>query len=190
MQKWERRNLRLRENHGWKAKRGYQIFVLDRGAVRLDLPGEWIATVKTEENSGRTTFTFTDRPAPDDDCRLQVTAIYLPPGIDSSALPLPEMLEETAGGPDEYTVLGRSAAVHEQRRDLELAWVETRFIDPGEHREARSRTYLARRDGVHALITFEYWPEDAGRFLPIFDEITRSLRLAEFIRDPTRGPGG
>lgn len=188
MPEWERQQLRLRQNHGWKTKRGCQIIVVDRGAVRIDVPKSWVMTFETDESSGRTTLVLTDRPSPKDDCRLQVTALYTPPGIDWSDLSLTQLLEHATSGPDENEVLGRSLAVHEQRRDLELVWIETRFIDPGEKREARSRTCLARRDEVHALLTLDYWPEDGRRFLPIWIEIMRSLRLGEYVEDPTRGP--
>jgi hypothetical protein len=187
--KWEKRNLRLSQDHGWKSKRGYQILVIDRGAVRFDFPQDWVMTMETNESSGLTTVKLTDRPEPDDDCRLQVTHMYLPPGIDWSKLPLTEMLEHAMSGPDENEVLGKSLIVHEQRRYLELAWIETRFVEPNENREARSRTSLARRDDVQVLFTLDYWPEDATRVLPVFDEAMRSLRLGEYIEDPTRGPG-
>ena len=188
MPKWEQQNFRLRQNHGWTAKKNYKIIVLDRGAVRLDVPKSWDMTMATDESSGRTTIKLTDKPEPKDDCRLQLTPMYLPPGIDWSALSLTEMLEEAMSGPDEYEVLGRTHVVHEQRRDLELVWSETRFVDPVEKREARSRMCLTRRADVQALLTLDYWPEDARRVLAIWEEILRSLRLAEYVKDPTRGP--
>ncbi len=186
---WNSQSLRLRQNHNWKAKRNYQIIVVDRGAIRFDVPKEWVVSLETDEASGRTTVKVTDRAEPDDDCRLQVTVMYLPPGIDYTELSVTEMLEHAIGGPDEYEVLGRSDTVYEKRRDLEVAWIETRFVDPEEHREARTRSTLVRRADVQALLSFDYWPEDAERFLPVWAETTRSLRLAEYVHDPTRGSG-
>lgn len=189
MARWERRQLRLKQDHGWKAKPNYQIIVVDRGALRLDVPKGWVMEMETDPNTGQTTLDIRDRRTPDDACRLQVTVIYLPPGLDSYELQLSEALEHAMSGPDEYEVLGRSHIIHEQRRDLELAWTETRFIDPGENREARSRTCVTHRADLAALLTFTYWPEDGKRFLPIWEEIRRSLRLGEYVQDPTRGPG-
>lgn len=188
MAEWERETLRLRANHGWKTKPGYQIVVLSRGAVRFDVPKRWVLSMDRDERNGHMTVKLTDRPEPDDDCRLQVTPIYLPPGVEPPDAPLVEMLEAAVSGPSENEELGRSIAIHERRRDLELAWIETRYVDPGEKREARARSCLARRADIHVLMTLDYWPEHRRRFLPIWDEVLRSLRLGEYVQDPTRGP--
>ena len=40
--KWKKDTLKLKQDHLWKAKPGYTIFVADRGAVRFDIPQGWI----------------------------------------------------------------------------------------------------------------------------------------------------
>ena len=60
MDEWKKQTLKLKANHGWRAKPGYQICVIGRGAVRFDFPREWI--MEPDEVS----FKFYDRPHPDD----------------------------------------------------------------------------------------------------------------------------
>jgi len=188
--KWRyEKTQRMKPGHGWKAKPGYQIIVADRGAVRFDVPRTWIFKLETNEKTGLTTMTLHNRPEPDDDCRLQVTHMYLPQGYDWSSVSWPELLEQAVTEPAESEPLGRSPAIHEQRRDLELAWTETRYLDAREHREARSRFCLARRGDIVVLFTLDYWPEHARRFLPVWENIMASLRLGEYIKDPQLGPG-
>ena len=45
MSHWEKRTLQLPENHGWTARDGYNVFVADRGMVRLDFPEGWIVKI-------------------------------------------------------------------------------------------------------------------------------------------------
>ncbi len=183
MPRWDKRELRLRENHGWKAKPGYQIFVADRGAVRFDVPQGWV--VVPAEGAVK----ICDRQPPDDNCAIQLTIFRLPPGIDWSALPLAQMLADvTADDEHDKGVLARSEVVSIVRPDLEIAWRETRFVDEREQREAISRSCIARGGNLQPLITFDFWVDDAPRLYPVWDELLRSLRLGDYVEDPTRGP--
>lgn len=184
MSAWKRKSLRLRKDHSWTGTPGHKVFVADRGAVRFDFPESWVVIPDPES------IKFYNRPQPDDDCRLQFSIVHAPPGVDVSQLPIAQMLEETSRAGEDPDTLGRSAVFHEQRAGLQLAWVETRFIDPGEKREARSRTCVAKgkAPGIIPVITLDYWPEDAKRFLPVWDTVLRTLRLGDYIADPTRGP--
>ena len=129
---------------------------------------------------------FYNRPPPDDDCLLQLTVMYLRPDIDWSGLPLTELVRQAIKD-DFRGIISEGEMVHVRRADLELAWIETRFIDPNEHREACSRTCLARSGNIQPLITLDFWPEDAERFGAVWDEVLRSLRLGDYVKDPTRG---
>ncbi|HLZ69580.1 MAG TPA: hypothetical protein VKV26_06665 [Dehalococcoidia bacterium] len=188
MAEWEKQELRLRKGHGWKAKPGWKIVVVGRGALRLDFPQDWQMAMETDEHTGWPTITLTDRPEPKDRCKLQVTTMQLPPEIPWPPGALPEVLDHAMSGPDEYEIISRGQTMYEVRHNLQLAWREMRWVEPVEHREARSHTCLVRRRNVQALMTFVYWPEDTGRFLPIWREMLRSLRLAEYVNDPTQGP--
>lgn len=179
--RWEKSERKLRAAHGWRAKPGYKIFVADRGAVRFNFPADW--TVEPGADSTR----FHDRQPPKDDCLLQVSYLYLNPAVDWSSLPLDDLLADVVQH-DERKVIPRGEAVHVWRTDLELAWIDAAFHDPVERREACSRSCFARGSNIQAFITMDFWPEDAKRFLPVWDQVLETLRLGQFVADPTRGP--
>ena len=180
MAKWERQTLRMKKNHGWRAKPGNKIFVADRGAVRFDFPESWVM------EPGSDSIKLRDLPPPDDKCLLQVSVMRLAAGIDWERFPLPEVLEVVIKD-DPRGTTPHGDVVHVRRPSHEFAWRETRFIDPVEKREAYSRTLLARASNIQPLITLELWPEDTAWVDPIWDEVLHSLRVGEYIRDPTRG---
>jgi len=183
MAKLSKQSLRMKENHGWRSKPGYQILVLDRGAVRFDFPRDWFF------EPGPYPVTLHDREPPNDECRLQLSLFRTPPGIDWSPLPLPQLLADAMKDDEpDPEVISRGEIVHVERRDLELVWRETRRTDPNEKREARSRSCLARGADLHVLITLDFWPADAKRLEPVWDEVLRSLRLGQYVADPTVGP--
>src|SRR5947209_8364970 len=176
MKKWQKKDLKMAPDHGWRAKPGHKIFVADRGAVRFDFPEDWIMT------PGESSCVFKDG---GDNCVLEVSHWRLPP-VDWSKLPLIPLLLDIQSR--EGCPTTEEEIVHVQRPDVELAWAERTYIDPGEKRPAIARTCLARGQNVQALITFAFWPEDRGRFTPVWDEILRSLQLGMYIADPHVGP--
>ena len=180
MAKWTKQALKLAEDHSWKAKPGHKIFVADHGAIRFDFPEEWVV------DPGSDSVRFYDRQPPDDNCRLEVSLMRLPP-IDWSGLPLSTLIQEVVNG-DHRNLAGKGDIHSVQRLDLELAWIEVIFMDPAEGREARSRLCLARGSNLQALITLDFWPEDTAQVSTVWDEVLRSLQLGGYIQDPTQGP--
>lgn len=174
------RTLELPKKHGWKCSPGYCIFVLDRGAVRFDIPQGWIVKF------GETSVKIHDREPPGDDCALEVSCFRHPP-VDWAGLPLRQLLNASVPG-EEGDIPANREIVEARRADLELAWTERRYVDPGEKRDAVSRVLIGRGTGVHCLITFDFWADQAARFDPAWDEIVRSLVLACYVADPARGP--
>lgn len=179
--RWEKSERKLRAGHGWKAKPGYKIFVADRGAVRFNFPADWI--VEPGPDSTR----FHDRQPPKDDCLLQVSFLYLNPAVDWSEVPLDVLLAEVVLH-DERKVIPRGEAVRVRRPGLEITWIDATFHDPVERREACSRACFARGSNIQAFITMDFWPEDAKRFLPVWDHVVETLRLGQYVEDPTQGP--
>ena len=183
MPRWDKQDLQLQKNHGWKAKPGYSIFVADRGAVRFDIPQGWVVV------PGDGPVKICDREPPNDNCALQLTIFRLPAGIDWSELPLAPMLADvTEHDGDDKGVLAKGEVVSIVRPDMEIAWRETRFVDEAENREAISRSLVARGSNLQPLITFDFWVDDAPRLYPVWDELLRSLRLGDYVEDPTLGP--
>lgn len=184
MGKWSKKAYRLPANHGWQCREGFKSFVADRGAVRLDIPGDW--TVEPGENS----FKFHDAAPPNETCVLEMTVFHLNPKVEWKGLKLDTLLANVEDK-DRPGLIERGEIRTHSRGDQEHAWRETRFMDKdddGQPKEARSRTLTARRGAIQVLITFAWWPEDAERVLPAWDEMLSSLRLGEYLAFPgTRG---
>ena len=178
MGEWE--ELSLDPRHGWRARPGCKIFVADRGAVRFDYPQSWV--VAADDDS----IKLYDRAPPDDDCRLAVSYLRLAP-IDWGGLKPATLVE--AGIRGDERPIDMWGPIHEgERGDLELAWRESGFIDPVEDREAKTRMCIARRSNIQCLITFDFWVADRPRCAQVWETVLDTLRLAEYIDDPTRGP--
>lgn len=177
---WTREVYELPERHGWTATPGHKILVLDRGAVVLEFPADWVM------DPGQSQVNLRDRAsAEESSCVLAVSCLRLPP-VDGSELPLSRLLLEAVEG--DYRDRIAIGPVHESTRDgFTLAWTELRVVDPGEHRECRSRMCLARGKAVQCLVTFDFWPEDEARLSPVWDGVLGSLRLGVRVDDPTRG---
>jgi hypothetical protein len=176
---WEKEELKLRSGHGWRARPGHKIFVIDRGAVRFDYPQEWV--VIPDEKS----VTLHDREPPNDEVRLQVSYLRLP-SIDWSGLSLASLVEAGMEG-DERSIRTRGPIKEMRRDDLELAWREIGFVDSTENRDARSRLCIARRSNLQCLITFDFWATDLPRCDDVWNTILATLEMGEYVADPQRG---
>jgi hypothetical protein len=148
--------------------------------VRFDYPQDWF--VLPDENS----VNLYDKAPPDDDSRLAVSYLRLPP-IDWSGLSVAALLEAVMRDDEPPIHTGRPISAV-QRGDLELAWREVNFLDPGGKREARSRTCIARRATLQCLITYDFWAADLEQCEAAWAMVLETLELGEFIADPARGP--
>lgn len=177
---WTREVYQLPARHGWKAASGHKILVLDRGALVLEFPAEWVMEPGPSQVNLRDGAT-----AEDSTCLLAVSFLRLPP-VDWRELPLARLLLEAVEGDDRDRIA--TGPAHETKHhDLEIAWTELRVVDPGELRECRSRTCLARGNNIQCLITFDFWPEDEARLSPVWNEVLASLRLGVPVEDPASG---
>jgi len=177
--KWNYQSLKMKANHKWTARPGCQIFVADRGAVRMDVPQGWV--MKIDEVSVK----FHDQEPPDDDIRLEVSFMRLPPA-DWSNFPLADALRDVAENDSRpMEVCGEITTV--KRPDVRLVWLESNFIDPVENRPARSRIMLAMGNNIQSTVTMDYWIEDADRAVAAWNNVVHSLRLGIYIADPTTG---
>jgi len=179
MAKWKKQTLKLKKNHRWKAKPGYHICVIGRGAVRFDVPREWIM------EPDAVSIKFYDGPPPDDNCRLEAS-YNLIPSIDWSGFPLEQLLKEVVEG-DHRGQISIGEVISVRRVDLRLVWTEFCFQDLVENREAYSRVCIGIGNNVQCLITIDFWPEDRARATPVWDEALRTLKLGMYVSDPTLG---
>ena len=67
---WRKQVFDLPQNHGWTAKPGNKVFIADRGALRFEIPQDWLV----EPN--RKSVKFRDAKPPDDTMGLEVSVIY------------------------------------------------------------------------------------------------------------------
>ena len=171
--------LQLSEHHQWKARTGYSVFVLDRGKLRLDYPRDWVWS-KDDDS-----FKFRDREPPDDRCTLALS-LWQAEGL-AREIPLERLLQGILDG-DGRTPIARGEVVEERRGGLELAWVEMKFVDQNERREAVARWCLARDGGLQAILSLDFWPEDGDWVGPVWDNVLASLELERPIADPRVGP--
>ncbi|MGH7674781.1 MAG: hypothetical protein ACREMV_05855 [Gemmatimonadales bacterium] len=177
---WASELYELPQDHGWIAKPGYKILVLDRGAVALEFPAAWTVQPGAQQTDIR------DQPsAAQSSCVLAVSYLRLPPA-DWSDLPLAQLLGDALRADDRERI-GRGAVVIASRAGLEIVWTVSRVVDPGERREARCRVCLARGARIQCLITLDFWPEDETRHAPVWDHMLSSLRLGARVDDPALG---
>jgi hypothetical protein len=114
MAKWKKQTLKLQKNHRWKAKPGYRICVIGRGAVRFDIPQGWIM------EPDAASIKFYDGAPPDDNCRLEASYNVIP-SIDWSGFPLEQLLEDVVEG-DHRGQISTGEVISVRRVDLRLVW--------------------------------------------------------------------
>jgi len=170
--------LKLKSNHTWKSKPGYSICVIDRGLVRFDYPSNWI--VEPEEGAVH----LHDRPPSVESCDLGVS-VFRVPAEHVRELCLDDTLRDTLG--NDRKPYRQSEIHHVARGDLEISWLEQRYVDAEYKRDARFRVALARGT-VLCLISMNYWSSRAAGLERVWDEVLRTLVFGMHIEDPTAGP--
>lgn len=200
-EKWNKQVFNLPSNHGWTAKPGNKVVVLDRGALRFEIPQDWIA------EPSRSSLKLMDDEFEDATMSLEVSVIYAGVRgrrVDWNGLPLVELIKDVTSEKqpgfssrrkskkrkqDETKVVGPPTAV--RMGNLEMAWVQTEFMDPGENRPAHSRIAVTRHHGasIHGLFTMSFWPEDIERAKSIWNDVLGTLKMGEHFESPLRGPG-
>jgi len=175
---WSKTKVKLRETHEWTARPGCKVFIAQRGAVRFDFPQEWV--VKPTQDS----IHLYDKEPPDDDCRLAVSFMEIPP-IDWTGLPIATLIESGEQA-DPRNITSRGEIITEQLPGAELAWRETRFTDDSQNKEACTLMCIARKGRVQALLTFDFWPENRDRCMRIWRTVLNTLVLDKEY-DPRTG---
>lgn len=176
MKDWNRQALPLDPGHGWKARPGCQVFVADRGALRIDVPEGWVAS------PGEGSIRFQDAAPPADECCLEVSYFKLPP-VKLKGLPLHKMLSNALSPETGFHGPIQDAS----RPGIEIVWSLTTFSDQG--RQARTRTALARGSRIQALLTLVSWADDEALVAKAWNDVLSSLALGQWVSDPKKGPG-
>ncbi len=169
---------KLKDNHTWKSKPGYSICVLDRGLVRFDYPSTW--TLEIQEGA----VMLHDREPSIESCDLGVSLFPIPAEMIAD-LSMDEMLLSSLH--KERETYQQSEVRHLQRGDIEIVWLEQRYVDTGQKRDARLRVAIARGPVV-CLISMNYWSNRAAGLERVWDEVLRTLAMGMQVADPTAGP--
>jgi hypothetical protein len=174
-----RTRLKLKSNHTWKSKPGHAICVIDRGVVRFEYPSNWIVELKEGA------VYLHDQPPSVESCDLGVSVFNVPAEL-VQELSLDDTLLETLSGDREPY---QQSEVHHRIADvdLDIAWLEQRYIDAEHKRDARFRVALVRGP-VLCLISMNYWSSRAAGLEAVWDEVFRTLVFGVEIADPTVGP--
>jgi hypothetical protein len=170
--------LNLKANHTWKSRPGYSICVLDRGAVRFDYPRDW----KVEMSDGA--VFLHDREPSIESCDLGVSIFRMP--MEAIAeLPMEDLLTQSLDS--ERQTYEQSEIRRMERGDLEVVWLEQKYLEKTQNRDARFRVAIARGPLV-VLITMNYWSSRAAGLERVWEEVLRTLQLGLYVKDPTAGP--
>jgi hypothetical protein len=144
------------------------------GAIRFDIPRGWIII------PDKTSYKLCDRQPPEDECTLEVSYLELPP-VDLSDLPVAEMLRGVTEQDERGNQTWRGEIVEEQRGEMQIAQSASRWTDATTMREACSHIAVARRRDIQALLTCDYWLDDAKQFGPVWLTVMETLRVAEWV---------
>jgi hypothetical protein len=164
----------------WKARSGYRILVIERGAVRFDFPTDWSAGLDGKY------VRLVDREPPDDRCGLMVSCRQVSETM--SGFPVRHLLREvTAEEGADRPILDRGPVVGFFRPPLEAAWRQMHFLDPIQHRPACTRVCIARGGRTLATIVFDFWPEDEVRLHEMWATFLETLAVGDYIEDAVTG---
>jgi hypothetical protein len=175
--KWDVRMLLPR--HMWQTLQGCKTIVLDRGAVQFDYPRSWFV-----EPSPGSVALFDRRPSAYES-RLEVS-YFRSPSVDWSGLPVADVVDRVTSKPREHATCGPLR--EEIRRGIELAWRDTICFSPKSPQRACFRVCVARRGGIHCLITYEFWGADRTLCDDVWQAVLETLVIDRAVVDPTRGP--
>jgi hypothetical protein len=181
---WTKVTLPLPAKHQWKAAPGYQIFVGDAGAVRLEFPQGWVV-----RNDKKQTISVHDHAPPADTARLSLTVFRLPrmPANWWTELPMEKMMREamteaateapSPGHPDANAEPLEPMQI-QRRGGIEIGWLEKHpWTDPDNGKPIRCRQAMARGRNTQILLTFDTYQEADAKFDPVWNHLLKSLRL-------------
>jgi hypothetical protein len=167
----------LSANHKWKASPGCRILVLDGGAVRVDLPRSW--SIRQQPHS----VVFYDL-EPDAQFTVGLSWHRIP--IEATELPVASLLEE-GSCTETRPILERSETHRILRPPLEIVWLQLRLFDDAAAGERITRMCVARAGCTQAIMLCEFRPELEAAFFPIWQTMTSTLAVGDYIADPLTG---
>lgn len=179
--KFKRSHLKPKPNQQWKTPEGYQLFVMDGGAVHICYPTGWI-TRATEYGS----LKLHDAEPPTDSCKMQLSYFRHPPNLPRTFnFARSVKLLEKAKVEEKHDDI--QPPVISRRDGLQFGWVASKYPDSEAGRMVHSRALVVIGNCVQALITYDCWEDEVEKFAPVWDTLLKTIRLGEFIANPATG---
>jgi hypothetical protein len=164
----------LQSGHEWKAAPGCRILLIDNGAVRFDFPRDWVV-----RSTPKYVFVI-DRYPPDDRCLLAVSWRRIPArALTVSAASLLDKLAPPETRPEDH----RGKTVRVFRPPLEVAWTETRFIEPLYGSEVCTRMCVARAECTQTVLLLDYRAGSESVVDAFWKTLLDTLVVGEYIED-------
>ena len=184
MSKWQKSEMKLKPNHGWRCSAGHKLCVIQRGLMQFEYPMHWI--VKPGESS----IKLHEKTPPLDDMVLEISVLPMPP-IRWEDVNLTFMLQESLLKNVQEFV--DEQEIHKiNRPDLELVWAEYSRMetDPKDdsQRMATWRQALAHCEDTVTVITYGYWVEAEAKAMPVWEHFLSTIIMNRMVEDPTLGP--
>ena len=179
--KFKKRDVKLKPNHHWKTPEGYQLIVLDRGAVHICFPQGW------EVTPGKiTSIKLHDAAPPDDNCRMEISYFRIPP-IMSRAFPFERAMKVVENTETDLEHYDKQPPAYLRRDGLRFGWIESKYADPENGRAVCSRALLVYGNNVQVLITYDCWADEMEKFAPVWNTLLKTIRLGEYVANPATG---
>lgn len=180
--KFNKRHSKPKPKQQWKTPEGYQLFVMDGGAVHICFPTGWI-TRATEYGS----LKLHDAEPPADSCKMQISYFRHPPTLprtfnfERSV----KLLQKTKVDMKEHYDIQPPQTM---RRDgLQFGWVESKYPDTDKGRVVRSRALVVIGNCVQAIITYDCWDNEVEKHETVWKTLLKTIRLGEFLANPATG---
>ena len=172
------RAIQLESGHSWKAAPGCRILIIDGGAVRFDYPAEWVVRPTPK-------YVFViDRYPPDDRCLLAVSWRRIPiRALGISPAALLDRLAPLETRPADY----RGQTFQVFRPPLQVAWTETRFVEPIYGDNVCTRMCVARADCTQAVFLLDYRPGTEATVDAVWKTVVDTLAIGDYIEDLRAG---
>jgi hypothetical protein len=168
------RAIQLEPGHSWKAAPGCRILIVDGGAVRFDYPAEWVVRPTPK-------YVFViDRYPPDDRCLLAVSWRRIP--IRALGVSTAVLLDRLAP-PETRPADCRGQTLRLYRPPLEVAWTETRFVEPIYGSDVCTRICVARADCTQAIFLLDYRPGTEAMVDVVWKTLLDTLVIGDYIDD-------
>ena len=131
------------------------------------------------------TVTVHDRHPGIEACDLCVS-VFNVPGIAVADLPLDDLLMRSLDS--DRKVYEQSEIRRRDTGDTQITWIEQKYVEESQKREAKFRVALVRSTELHCLLSMNYWANRAASLEPVWEEVLASLVFGVYVEDPTVGP--